>query len=137
MKDVGTGSGRIARILTVRAKYVNILQAMSSKIPRAPRIQPHLMGNHPTDTGIISQPISKKNFTNKIPAPPTLWNACDYVLQFNFRIMHVAGSQNTAAVFLSRLELTPKEKNQLTLRDDIQTSPMEVILQSSDVADED
>ena len=50
--------------------------------------------------------------------------------------MHVAGSQNTAADFLSRLELTPKEKVQLKLRDDILTSPIEVNLQSSDVADE-
>ena len=32
--------------------------------------------------------------------PSTLWNACDYVLQFNFHIMHVAGTQNTAADFL-------------------------------------
>ena len=68
--------------------------------------------------------------------PPALWNNCDYVLQFKFRIMHVAGSQNTAADFLSRLELTPKEKVQLKLRDDILTSPIEVNLQSSDVADE-
>ena len=50
--------------------------------------------------------------------------------------MHVAGSQNTAADFLSRLELAPKEKVQLKLRDDILTSPIEVNLQSSDVADE-
>ena len=50
--------------------------------------------------------------------------------------MHVADSQNTAADFLSRLELTPKEKVQLKLRDDILTSPIEVNLQSSDVADE-
>ena len=50
--------------------------------------------------------------------------------------MHVAGSQNTAADFLSRLEPTPKEKVQLKLRDDILTSPIDVILQSSDVADE-
>ena len=50
--------------------------------------------------------------------------------------MHVAGSQNTAVDFLSRLELTPKEKVQLKLRDDILTSPIEVNLQSSDVADE-
>ena len=49
--------------------------------------------------------------------------------------MHVAGSQNTAADFLSRLELTPKENVQLKLRDDILTSPIEVILQSSDLAD--
>ena len=50
--------------------------------------------------------------------------------------MHVAGSQNTVADFLSRLELTPKEKVQLKLRDDILTSPIEVNLQSSDEADE-
>ena len=46
------------------------------------------------------------------------------------------GSQNTAADFLSRLELTPKEKVQLKLRDDIITAPIEVNLQSTDVADE-
>ena len=50
--------------------------------------------------------------------------------------MHETGSQNTAAAFLSRLELTPKVKVQLKLRDDILTSPIEVNLQSSDVADE-
>ena len=50
--------------------------------------------------------------------------------------MHVAGSQNTAADVLSRLELTRKEKVQLKLRGDILTSPIEVNLQSSDVADE-
>ena len=50
--------------------------------------------------------------------------------------MHVVGSQNTAADFLSRLELTSKEKVQLKLRDDIITAPKEVNLQSTDVADE-
>ena len=68
--------------------------------------------------------------------PPALWKTCDYVLQFKIRIMHVTGSQNTAAGFLSRLELTPKEKVHLKLRDDILTSPIEVNVQSSDVADE-
>ena len=50
--------------------------------------------------------------------------------------MHVAGSQNTAADFLSRLELTPKERVQLKLHDDILTAPIGVNLQSTDVADE-
>ena len=68
--------------------------------------------------------------------PPALWNACDYVLQFKFRILHVAGSQNTAADFLSRLGLTPTEKIQLKLCNDIVTSPIEVNIQSTDVADE-
>ena len=37
--------------------------------------------------------------------PPSLWNACDWVLQFNFKIAHIAGLVSTAAYFLSRLEL--------------------------------
>ena len=31
--------------------------------------------------------------------PPSLWNACDYVLQFNFKIAHIAASVNTAVDF--------------------------------------
>ena len=29
--------------------------------------------------------------------PPTLWNACDYVIQFSFTIAHIPGKNNTAA----------------------------------------
>ena len=43
--------------------------------------------------------------------PPPLWNACDFVLQFNFTIGHIPGKMNTAADFLSRLEMDPNEKN--------------------------
>ena len=68
--------------------------------------------------------------------PPALRNACDYVLQFNFKIAHVAGSVNTAAEFLSRLELKVTEKIRLKIREDIQTTPIEVTTSSSDVADE-
>ena len=65
-----------------------------------------------------------------------LWNACNFVLQFNFTIAHVPGRMNTAADFLSRLDLDPKEKVQLLIRDDIQTTPIEVHIQSSNVAEE-
>ena len=68
--------------------------------------------------------------------PPSLWNACDYVLQFNFKIAHIAGSVNTAADFLSRLELKVTEKIHLKIREDVQTTPIEVSTSSSDVADE-
>ena len=68
--------------------------------------------------------------------PPTLWNACDYVLQFNFKIAHIAGSVNTAVDFLSRLELKVTEKIRLRIREDIHTMPIEVTTSSSDVADE-
>ena len=65
---------------------------------------------------------------------PSLWNACDYVLQFNFNIAHIAGSINTAADFLSRLELKVTEKVHLKIREDVQTTPKEVSTSSSDVA---
>ena len=68
--------------------------------------------------------------------PPALWNACDYVLQFNFKIAHIAGSVNTAADFLSRLELKVTEKICLKIREDIHTTHIEVTTSSSNVADE-
>ena len=68
--------------------------------------------------------------------PPALRNACDYLLQFNFKIAHFAGSVNTAADFLSRLELKVTEKIRLKIREDIHTTPIEVTTSSSDVADE-
>ena len=47
---------------------------------------------------------------------PALWNACDYVLQFNFKIAHIAGSVNTLADFCCRLELKVTEKIRLKIR---------------------
>ena len=58
------------------------------------------------------------------------------MLQFNFKIAHIAGSVNTAADFLSRLELKVTEKIHLKIREDAQTTPMEVSTSSSDVAAE-
>ena len=50
--------------------------------------------------------------------------------------MHVAGTQNTAADFLSRIDLNPKERVELKIRNDITIQPIQVNLQSTDVADE-
>ena len=80
--------------------------------------------------------MSVTRFFQTKAKPPTLWNACDYVLQFNFHIMLVAGTQNTAADFLSRIELNPKERVELKIREDITIRPIQVNLQSTDVADE-
>ena len=63
--------------------------------------------------------------------PPSRWNACDFVLQFHFKIAHVPGRMNTAADFLSRLDISPKEKVLLQIREDIQTTPIQVNIQSS------
>ena len=58
------------------------------------------------------------------------------MLQFNFKIAHNAGSVNTAADFLSRLELKVTERIRLKIREDVQPTPLEVTTRSSDVANE-
>ena len=58
------------------------------------------------------------------------------MLQFNFKIAHIAGSIDTAADFLSRLELKVTERTRLKIREDVQTTTIEVTTSSSDVADE-
>ena len=58
------------------------------------------------------------------------------MLQFNFKIAHIAGSVNTAADFLSRIEIKVREKIRLKIREDIQRTPIEVTTTSSDGADE-
>ena len=68
--------------------------------------------------------------------PPAHWNACDYVLQYNFVIAHVAGSMNTAADFLSRTEVNPTEKLEMNIRNDIQTKAIEVNIQSTGIVEE-
>ena len=80
-----------------------------------------------------NRPVTKLLQTKAIP--PTLWNACVYVLQFKFRITQVAGTLTTAADFLSRLELTPK-KVKLIIREDIKTLPIQIKMQSTNVAEE-
>ena len=74
-------------------------------------------------------------FQTKI-IPPPLWNACDYVLQYNFVIAHVAGAMNTAADFLSRAEVNQTEKLEMNIRNDVITKAIEVKIQSTGVAEE-
>ena len=83
--------------------------------------------------------VDKKSVTRLFQTkaiPPSLWNACNYLLQFNFEIAHIAGSVNTAADFFSRLKLKATAKIHLKLREDVQTTPIEMTTSSSDVADE-
>ena len=87
-------------------------------------------------TIVLTDNKSVTRFFQTKAIPPSLWNACDYVLQFNFEIAHVAGSVNTAADFFSRLELKVTQRIRLKIREDVQTTPIEVATSSSDVADE-
>ena len=88
----------------------------------------------PTIVAKDNKSVTRFFQTNTIP--PSLWNACDHVLQFSFIIAHVAGSVNTAANFLSRLELKVTERIRLKIREDVQATLIEVTTSSSDVADE-
>ena len=68
--------------------------------------------------------------------PPALWNVCDYVKHFNFVIAFIPGAQNTAADYLSHLEADPKEKLGMKIRENVQTLPIEIIIQSEGVSQE-
>ena len=89
-----------------------------------------------TKPTIVRDNKSVTRFFQTKAIPPSLWNACDYVLQFNFKIAHIAGSVNTAADFLSRLELKVTERIRLKICEDVQTTPIDVTTSSSDVVDE-
>ena len=67
---------------------------------------------------------------------PDRSHSTNFVLQFNFKIAHIAGSVNTAADFLTRLELKVTEKIHLKIWEVVPTTPIEVTTSSSDVADE-
>ena len=81
-----------------------------------------------TDNKSVTRFFQTKSF------PPSFWNACDYVLQFNFTLAHITGSVNTAADFFSRLELKVTEKFYLKILEDVQATLIEVTTSSSDVA---
>ena len=96
----------------------------------------HILWEATKPTIVLTDNKSVNRFFQTKAIPPAFWNACDYVLQFNFKIAHIAGSVNTAAEFLSRLELKVTQKIRLKIRQDIHTIPIEVTTSSSDVADE-
>ena len=96
----------------------------------------HILWETTLPTLVLTDNRSVTRFFQTKAIPPTLWNACDCVLQFNFHIMHVARTQNTVADFLSTIDLNPEEKVELKIRNDITIRPIQVNLQSTDVADE-
>ena len=85
---------------------------------------------------IMTDSKSVTRFFQTKMIPPPLWNASDFVLQFNFTIAHIPGKVNTAADFLSRLEMDPNEKIILKVREDIPTKAIEVNFESTGIAQE-
>ena len=97
----------------------------------------HIFWGTPKPVILLTDNKSVTRFFQTKIIPPTLWNACDYVIQFNFTIAHIPGKNNTAADYLSRLEICPKEKLILRIREDISTTPIELNVQSPGVIEED
>ena len=96
----------------------------------------HNLWEETNSTIVLTDNNSVTRFLQTKAIPPSLWNPCDYVLQFNFKIAHIAGSVNTAVDFLSQLELKVTENIRPKIMEDVQTMPIEVTTSSSDVADE-
>ena len=96
----------------------------------------HILRETSKPTIVLADNKSVTRFFQTKAIPPSLWNACDFVLQFNFKKAHIAGSVNTAADFLSGVELKVTAKIHLKIREDVQTTPIEVSTSSSDVAGE-
>ena len=92
----------------------------------------HLLWGSQLPVIVLTDNKSVTRFFQTKIIPPALWNACDYVLQYNFVIAHIPGSTNTAADYLSRVELNATEKLEFAIRDDIQVTPIEVNIQSTE-----
>ena len=70
----------------------------------------HILWEATKPANVLTESKSVTHFFQTKAIPPALLNACDYGLQFHFKIAHIAGSVNTAADFVSRLELKVTEK---------------------------
>ena len=57
----------------------------------------HILWEKPTIVLADIKSVTRSLQTKAIP--PALWIGCDYVLQFDFKKAHIAGSVNTAADF--------------------------------------
>ena len=94
----------------------------------------HFLREATKPTIVLTDNKSVTRFLETKAIPLSLWNACDYVLQFNCKITHIAGSVKTAADLLLRLVLKVTEKIRFKIREDVQTTPIEVTTSSSDAA---
>ena len=95
----------------------------------------HILWEATKPTIVLTDNKSVTRFFQMKAILPALCNACDYVLQFRFKNAHKAGLVKIAAVFFSRLELKVTEKIHLKIREDIQTTHIEVTTSSPDVHD--
>ena len=96
----------------------------------------HIYWGAPKPVIILTDNKAVTRFFQTKIVPQAQWTACDYVIQFSFVIAHIPGAQNTAADYLSRLEADPKDKLVMKIREDVQTVPIEINVQSAGVSEE-
>ena len=96
----------------------------------------HILWEASKPTIVVTDNKSVNRYFRTKASQPSLWNACDFVLQFNFKIAYIDGLVITAAYFFSRLELKVTEKIHLKIWEEVQTTPIEVTTSSSDVVEE-
>ena len=94
------------------------------------------MGNNITDNRSYREQISHAILPDESSSTSAVESACDYVLQYIFKIPHIAGSVNTAADYVSKLELKVTEKIHFKIREGFQTTPIEVTTSSPGFVDE-
>ena len=88
---------------------VHLLERNFVKLHGIPRVGTHFVGNNKTFNRSDRLQINHA----------ILWNACYYLLQCHLKKAQIAGSVNTAANFLLRLEIKVTEKIRLTIQEDI------------------
>ena len=110
------------------------MQKIFGNLSRFPRIQPHPMGDNDTDTCINRQPFSDKILLDKNYTTRTL--ECLQLRPSIYIPNHARSRLPEHGSVYPLTTRTHSKKVQLKLKDDILTSPIEVNLQSSDVADE-
>ena len=57
-----------------------------------------------------------------------MWNYCDQVLQFDFVLTHVPGTEISAADYLSRLDINSQDRIHLQLNEEIRVCHVEIDL---------
>ena len=90
----------------------------------------HIFWGAPKPVIILTDNKAVTRFFQTNVVPATLWNACDYGIQFHFVIAHIQ-EHKTRQPDLSRLESDPKDKLIKKILEDVQTLPIERNVQSA------
>ena len=125
----------LKNILTIPNQNVDLQKRNSSHLHGLQRIWTKIFGAIKPVIIMTDSKSVTRFFQTKMIRPP-LWNAYDFVVQFNFIIAHIPGKMNTAADFSYRLEMDPNEKIFLKIREDIATKPIEVNIEFTGIAQE-